>query len=144
MEFTFHNSCYSRACAHYSDFLDITKLLMQKLHKQGWPLRNIHIFKWQWTFSFLRRFILFSVSDKTFTRLDYMRCTVDVLCYLSPAHGFTPGFMAHLFIVCFGFSLSVFALYLVCPMFPVPLDCPSLIVPSVFSNVYIIGLFFNS
>jgi hypothetical protein len=27
--------CYSRACAHYSDFLDITKLLMQKLHKQG-------------------------------------------------------------------------------------------------------------
>jgi len=34
------------------------------------------------------------------------------------------------------FYLIVFVLYLVCPMLPVSLDCPFLIVPSVFSNVY--------
>ena len=36
------------------------------------------------------------------------------------------------------FFVFVFVLCLVCPMFPVFLDCPFLIVPSVFSNVYLL------
>ena len=38
--------------------------------------------------------------------------------------------------LCFCFVLFVFILYLVCPKFPVSLDCQFLIAPSVFSNVY--------
>ena len=36
------------------------------------------------------------------------------------------------------FCLFVVVLYIVCPMLPVSLDCPYLIVPSVFSNVYLL------
>jgi hypothetical protein len=35
------------------------------------------------------------------------------------------------------FALVVFVLCLVYPMFPVSLECPFLIAPSVFSNVYL-------
>jgi hypothetical protein len=57
----------------------------------------------------------------------------------SRAPGFTPVFggvhVAHLFnfLCC---VLFVFVLCLVYPLLPVSLDCPFLIVPSVFSNVY--------
>ena len=39
--------------------------------------------------------------------------------------------------VCCVFVLFVFVLCLVCPMLPVSVDCPFLIAPSVFSNVYL-------
>jgi hypothetical protein len=39
-------------------------------------------------------------------------------------------------LLCCVFVLFVFVLCLVYPMFPVSLDCPFLIAPSVFSNVY--------
>ena len=44
--------------------------------------------------------------------------------------------VAHLFSFSV-FCLLVFVLCLVCPMLPVSLDCPFLITPSVFSNVYL-------
>jgi hypothetical protein len=46
--------------------------------------------------------------------------------------------VAHLFLscLCCVFALFVYVLCLVYLMFPVSLDCPFLITPSVFSNVY--------
>jgi hypothetical protein len=41
----------------------------------------------------------------------------------------------------FGILWRLFVLYLVYPMLPVPLDCPFMIVPSVFSNVYLSCIF---
>ena len=48
------------------------------------------------------------------------------------------GLVAHSFsFLCYCvFALSVFVLCLVHPVIPVSLDCPFLIVPSVFSNVH--------
>ena len=85
---------YSRACTQYSSLLDRNQLLTQKLPQTrlrcSWveiiatnisrssshscrPLRNIHIhIEGQWIFSFLHKFFLSSVTDKTFTRLDYI------------------------------------------------------------------------
>jgi hypothetical protein len=59
--------------------------------------------------------------------------------YLSRAPVFTPNFggvrVAH---ICFLFlcvCVFIYALCLLCPMLPVPLDCLFLIAPSVFSNL---------
>jgi hypothetical protein len=41
----------------------------------------------------------------------------------------------------FAFVLFVFALFLLYPMFPVSLDCPLLIAPSVFANVYVLHIY---
>ena len=41
----------------------------------------------------------------------------------------------------FGILWRLFVLYLVYPMLPVPLDCPFMIAPSVFSNVYLSCIF---
>jgi len=66
-----------------------------------------------------------------------------VTSYPSWAHGFTTVFWWWcllftfvVFCVVF-FTLFVFALFLVYSVLPVSLDCPVLIAPSVFSNVYI-------
>ena len=84
---------YSRACVQYSDFLDRTHLLTQKLLKQGYVAPRlksslqklyghhhnlvdryeIHLYiylKWQWIFYFLRRCFISSITAKTFTGLD--------------------------------------------------------------------------
>jgi len=39
--------------------------------------------------------------------------------------------------------LFAFVLCLVCPMLPESLDCPFLIAPSVFSNVYLLSVFYE-
>ena len=59
-------------------------------------------------------------------------CSPQILCGVRVAHLFS-------FLCCVlwvFFALFIFVLCLVCPTFPVSLDCSFLIVPSVFSNVY--------
>jgi hypothetical protein len=55
---------------------------------------------------------------------------------------FLVGSVLLIFLVCYAvlrfYVLLILILYLVCPMLPVSLDCPFLIAPSVFSNVYYI------
>ena len=86
---------YSRACAQYSDFLDIVQLMTRKLLEQGFVVCRLNstivitiwltvtkypYLKWQWIFYFLRRCFLSSTTAKTFTGLDYnMSNTVGVL-----------------------------------------------------------------
>ena len=95
--------------------------------------------------------IAFYFTDKTFTGLDYMSNTTSVLqeavtADRSRTSGFTPDCfggvrVTHQFIflccvACFIICLFVFVLSLVYSMLSVLHQCPFLIAPSVFSNVY--------
>ena len=88
------------------------------------------------------------------TYLDYMSHVKGVLkeagtAYLLRAPGFIRVFGGSVLQIClvfcvecvFVFALFVFVLFLVYPMFLMSLDCPSLIVPSVFSNVYVLHIY---
>jgi hypothetical protein len=68
--------------------------------------------------------------------LKVVRLSPNVLSILPP--GFCGVRVAHRFsFLCVVFLLC---LYLVYSMLPVPLDCPFMIVPSVASNVYLLGI----
>jgi len=95
----------------------------------GWPLRNINISNdnGQWIFDFLRRFFLSSVTDKTFTKFDYIyiyiwvtwQCLIrsrHCLLFTSP-HFFGGVHVAHLF----SFLWCVFVLF-VCVSLPLVLS----------------------
>ena len=59
-------------------------------------------------------------------------------CYCSSCAPYVASFSGLSFFDCpFGILQHLFVLYLVYPMLPVSLDCPFLIVPSVFSNVFL-------
>ena len=72
MEFKFHNSCYSRACAQYSDFLDRAQLLTQKLAKGYVSPRlksSLQTF-YDRRHNLVDRYEISSITAKTFTGLD--------------------------------------------------------------------------
>jgi hypothetical protein len=90
---------YCRACALYSEFLNRSPMLTQKLLKQGsltprlkrsltnstvvitiWlTVRKPPYLKWQWIFHFIRGCFLCSITAKTFTRLDCIHDWFDVI-----------------------------------------------------------------
>jgi hypothetical protein len=73
--------------------------------------------------------------------VSYKRQALLILCvHLGSPMVFGGVSVAHLELfssLCCVFVLFVFVLCLVCPMLPVSLDCPFLIAPSIFSNVYL-------
>jgi hypothetical protein len=91
--------------------------------------------------NFLRRFCLSSVTDKTFIGLDFIYIWVtrrvsykmQELLTLREHLGSPPVCWSVRIAHSFLFSVLCFG----CPMLPVSLDCPFLIAPSVFSNVYL-------
>ena len=92
----------------------------------------------------LLKVALNTIYHKTIYSNVSQPCLKEVgTAYPSRALGFTPGFflvgpVLHIFlvlgVVCL--VLFVFVLCLVYPLYPVSLDCPFLLAPSVFSNVY--------
>ena len=51
-----------------SDGFIVTRIIRSSW-RSGWPLRNIHISKWQWIFSFLRRLFISAITNRSFTGL---------------------------------------------------------------------------
>ena len=167
MELKFHNSGYCSACSQYSDCLHRAQLLMQELFQTKlrcsyvevivtnmlrlssrtvWPLRNIHISNDNGSFtSNIRFFFLFSITDNTITGLDYIYeqhggCLIKTRT-ASPSRA--PGFcfggvrVGHRFVFYVVFCLS--SSCILCAQCSEFLDCPFLITPSVFSDVYIMA-----
>ena len=101
---------YSRSCAKYSNFLDRTKLLTQKLletrlrwfyvavlstnilrssSRSGWPLRNIHISIDNESFLFYVDCFLSSITDKSFTGFNYSTYVTRRVSYYYDTHPLT-------------------------------------------------------
>ena len=51
-----------------SDGFIVTRIIRSSW-RSGWLLRNIHISKWQWIFSFLRRLFISAITNRSFTGL---------------------------------------------------------------------------
>ena len=135
-----------------SDFLDRVQLLTQKLLKQGyvahrlkWQLKNGYCGDDGWLLRNMYQMtmdlfpFLCSITDKTFTWLHYMSDTAGILSETGTAYpSRSPRFTSCIcyFFIWF-FVLFVIVMFLVCPILLVSLDCPFLIAPSVFSNVYL-------
>ena len=124
-----------------------------------WPLQNIVIMnwltvtkipylKWQWIFSLLHIICLSSIDycrqDFYWTwlyiwatqRVSYNKQKLLTLCeYLSSTRLSGVEHVAHILVFCVVFFFVLFV-FILCPMLPVSLDCPFLIVPLVYSNVY--------
>ena len=74
---------------------------------------------------FYTQVFLCAITDNNFTKLDYL-CNTST--WVQPFFG------EYVQLLFFLFCLSVFCV--LCPILPLPPDCPFQITPSIFSNVY--------
>jgi hypothetical protein len=106
------------------------KCTKRKLGSNNWTVKVLFFRQWSLSYLWLD-YQLFCIVLICFVCLS-LSCVLYAQCCLFLWIVHTWLFLR------FSLMFIYFVLCLVCPMLPVSLDCPYLIVPSVFSNVYLL------
>ena len=124
MKYRLHFWCYGKECS-VSEWLSFNaKWTFYHLYHAGKDEEDIFAVKWQnCIFSNIYWIVVKTSKSRRVSLVEQELLTLRV---------------AYLFsFLCYVFVLILFDLCIVCPMLPVSLDCLFLIVPSVFSSVYL-------